>query len=281
MATLYTIRSSPGEGLGSFAKENIAAGTLILREAPLFNVHEPRNNASVTSKFSLLTPTQRQTYLSLHAQDPSACGDALVIDIFNSNAWQTGSRTSICPLAARFNHSCVPNAKFAWNPRSSQITVHAVVAIPADTQIFLSYERPYQMKEGRQEKLSSAYGFTCACSACDATNVASDVRRARLATLDSRIRSEKRQLWKAHWPRHALEMISLLKKEGILGEALGLAYHDAALGWKRYGRLDLARNCAAMELEVVINCFGPDSPCVDATQLFLQELKQDGLATLE
>lgn len=274
MDTLYTIRSSPGEGVGSFAKEDIAAGTLILRETPLFNVHEPRNNSSVTSEFSRLSPPQQATYLKLHAQDPSADGDALVIDIFNSNAWQTGPRTSICPTAARFNHSCIPNAKFAWNPRLSQITVHAVVAIPADSQILLSYERPFQTRLERQRKLASAYGFTCACHACDASNLPSDVRRARMVTLDSRIRAQKRQLWKAAWPRYALEMIKLLKEEGIVGEALGLAYHDAALGWKRHGRLDLATQCAALELEVVITCFGLDSPCVDASLLFLQELKQ-------
>ncbi|KAF2851069.1 hypothetical protein T440DRAFT_468189 [Plenodomus tracheiphilus IPT5] len=275
MDNLFTIRSSPGEGLGSFANSTILTGTLILRETPLFNVPEPRNNSSVTTAFSRLTPAEQGTYLALHAQNPSAHDNALVLDIFNSNAWQTGSRTSICPLAARFNHSCVPNAKFAWNPQLSQVTVHAVMDIAADAQIFLSYERPYQTREVRQEKLFVAYGFKCACSACACENGASDVRRARMAVLDSRIRSEKRQLWKTSWPKYALELITLLKEEKIVGEALGLAYHDAALGWKRYGRLDLAANCAALELKIVINCFGLDSPCVDSTLSFLQTLQQE------
>lgn len=275
MNTLYTLRSSPGEGLGSFAESSIPVGTLILKEKPLFNVPEPRNNAAVINAFSRLSLTEQENYLALHAQDLSTQGDARVIDIFNSNAWQTGSRTSICPSAARFNHSCIPNAKFAWNPRLSQITVHTIVAIAAGTQIFLSYERPYQSRTVRQEKLTSAYGFLCACPACDSDNVASDVRRARMAALDSRIRSEKRQLWKAPWPKYALELIKLLKEEGIVGEALGLAYHDAAIGWRRYGRLDLARNCAAMELKVVIICFGEDSPCIDSTLAFLKVIEQE------
>jgi len=275
MDALYTLRSSPGEGLGSFAGSTIPAGTLILKETPLFNVLEPRSNVAVLSAFSRLGRVEQATYLALHAQDPSTHGDARVIDIFNSNAWQTGSRTSICPLAARFNHSCVPNATFAWNPRLGQITVYTVVTIAADKQIFLSYERPYQTRTVRQEKLVLGYGFVCACWACDAQNVASELRGARMVTLDSRIRSEKRQLWKALWPRHALELAKLLKEEGLVGEALGLAYHDAAIGWKRHGRLDLAEKCARMELEIVLTCFGMESPCKDLSTTFLQAIYKD------
>ncbi|KAI8934807.1 hypothetical protein NX059_008489 [Plenodomus lindquistii] len=281
MNTLYTIRPSPGQGLGTFAKTTIPAGTLILQETPLFNVREPRTNTSVTTAFSRLAPNQQTQYLHLHSQTALPHGSsAQIINIFNSNAWQTGSRTSICPQAARFNHSCIPNAKFAWNPRLRKITVHAIVDIPPDEQIVLSYERPYQIRAVRQDKLRAAYGFVCACPACDGDNLASDVRRARMAVLDSRIRSEKRQLWKAHWPRYALELVRLLREEGIVGEALGLAYHDAALGWQRHGRWDLARVCAEEELKVVVTSFGMDSPCVESTVGFIKELKQGSMAAV-
>jgi hypothetical protein len=272
MTPLYTVLPTPGEGLGCFTTSPIPAGTLLLAETPLFNVREPRTNAAVTDAFSQLAQAQQEQYLSLYAQDATAQGDAKVIDIFNSNAWQTGPRTSICPGAARFNHACVPNASFAWNSRSSQITVHAIVDIPSDTQIYLSYERPYQTMSSRQEKLS-AYGFVCACSTCGDGAVASDLRRARMVVLDARIRFEKRQLWRSPWPSAALELIKLLKEEGLVGEALGLAHHDAAMGWRRHGRLDLAVKSAVQELAVCIVCFGPDSACVDSTAAFLLELK--------
>jgi hypothetical protein len=74
-------------------------------------------------------------------------------------------------------------------------------------------------------------------------------------------------------PKAALELINLLKDEGLVGEALGLAYHDAAAGWKKYGRLDLAIRYAAKELDIAIICFGTDSPAVDATRAFLVALK--------
>jgi hypothetical protein len=272
MTPLYDVRPSPGEGLGCFSMKPIPAGTLILSETPLFNVREPRTNAAVVSAFSQLSSVLQEQYLDLYAQDALAQGDAKVIDIFNSNAWQTGPRTSICPLAARFNHNCVPNASFAWNSRLCKITVHAVVDIPPDTQIYLSYERPYQTIKSRSEKLA-AYGFVCSCSACGTDAAASDVRRARMAVLDAKIRFERRQLWRSPWPSAALKLIELLKEEGLVGEAMGLAYHDAATGWQRHGRLDLAASCASKELEVCIKCFGKDSPAVDSTLAYLQELK--------
>jgi hypothetical protein len=272
MNTLYEVLPSPDQGLGCFTTVLIPAGTLILSETPLFNVREPRTNSAVIAAFSCLNTSQQVQYLTLHAQDPDIQGDAHVIDIFNSNAWQTGSRTSICPLAARFNHSCIPNASFAWNPRLCQITVHAIVAIPAGAQIYLNYERPYQKINSRREKLS-AYGFVCSCTACGCDAVASDVRRARMVLLDGRIRSQRRQLWTSPVPRAALELIKVLREEGLVGEALGLAFHDAAVGWKRHGRLDLAISYASKELDVCIMCFGLDSSCVDTTTAFLQELK--------
>jgi hypothetical protein len=227
---------------------------------------------AVITAFSNLPSSQQDQYIVLHAQNEEQQGNARVVDIFNSNAWQTGSRTSICPQAARFNHACVPNASFAWNSRLCKVTVHAIVDIPAHTQIYLSYERPYQIISSRQEKLS-AYGFVCSCTACGSGALVSDIRRARMAKLDAKIRFQRRQLWRSPVPGAALELIKLLKEEGIVGEALGLAYHDTAQGWRRHGRLDLATIYAVKELNVGIMCFGKDSPCVDASIAFLQELR--------
>jgi hypothetical protein len=274
MNSVYIILPVPNQGLGCFSTAPLPAGTLILSETPLFSVREPRTNSAVTTAFSQLTNSQQEYYLTLYAQDAVARGDQQVIDIFNSNAWQTASSTSICPLAARFNHACVPNASFAWNPRLSQITIHAIVAIPANEQIVLSYERPYQTLDARRDKLA-AYGFVCSCIACDSDAIASDIRRARMVVLDGQIRTRRRELWRSPAPKAALELIKLLKEEGLMGEALGLAYHDAAAGWRRHGRLDLATSYAVKELDASIMCFGTDSPYVDTTTAFLKELKAE------
>jgi hypothetical protein len=275
MSTLYTVLPSPGEGLGCFSTTLIPAGTLILVEKPLFAVREPRSNSAVTSAFSQLTISQQEQYLTLHAQNPTIQGDARVVDIFNSNAWQTEGRTSILPQAARFNHSCIPNASFAWNSRLSCITVHTVVNIPPRAQIFLSYEKPYQTLSSRRIKLAS-YGFACSCPACESDAVASEVRRTRMVVLDARIRVGRRQKWKLDVPRAALELLRLVKEEGLLGEALALAYHDVAVGYARLARLDIALRYALKELDVGIRCYGVNSPYVDTTRSFLTELKADG-----
>lgn len=274
MNTLYNVLPSPGEGLGCFSTTSIPAGTLILAETPLFHVREPRTNSCVINAFSHLTSSQQEQYLTLHALDSKNRGAALVVDIFNANAWQTGSCTSILPLAARFNHSCIPNASFAWNSRLSQITVHAIVVIPANAQINLSYELPYQTVSSRREKLS-AYGFVCSCIACGYGSIASDIRRSRMVVLEARIRVRRKQLWRSQVPRAALELVKLLKEEGLVGEALGLAYHDVAAGWKRHGRLDLAVRYALKELDVCVMCYGTNSPYLDTTTAYLQDLKSE------
>lgn len=94
-----------------------------------------------------------------------------------------------------------------------------------------------------------------------------------MVVLDSRIRTGRRQLWRSPQPKAALELIRLLKEEGLVGEALGLAYHDAAVGWKRFGRLDLAVKCAGREVEVAVMCFGAESPAVDVSRGFLLALE--------
>lgn len=274
MSLLYAVLSSPGEGLGCFSTTLIPAGTRILVEKPLFAVREPRSNSAVTEAFSQLPSAQQNQYLALYAQDPANRGDAKVVDIFNSNAWQTESRTSILPNCARFNHSCVPNASFAWNSRLSSATIHAVVDIPPKTQIYLSYEKPYQNLEERQGKLAS-YGFICSCPACGSDAEASEIRRTRMVILDGRIRVGRRQKWKADIPKAALELLRLVKEEGLMGEALALAYHDVAVGYLKHGRRDLALRYGVKELEMGIRCYGLDSLYVDTTRTFLKELRVD------
>lgn len=101
-----------------------------------------------------------------------------------------------------------------------------------------------------------------------------------MVTLDARVRLGKRQLWTSPVPRAAMELVRLLKEEGIVGEALGLAYHDAATGWRRHGRLDLATRYASKELDISIMCFGHGSPYVDTTRAFLQDLEKEGVSNI-
>lgn len=271
-APLTTVAASPIGGLGIFTLTPVTPGTLLLSETPLLTVREPRTPTAVTTAFTHLTATEQTLYLTLHAQHPDADTLTRVVDIFNSNAWQTGSSTSLLPHAARFNHACVPNATFTWDARRRTATVRAVAPIPAHTEVTLSYTLPYAEGAARRAKLA-AYGFTCACPACLAPE--SDVRRARLVVLEARVRVGKKQAWRVTMPRAAMEMVRLLREEGLVGEALGLALHEVAAGWRRFGRVDLAVRYAMRELEVCVMCYGTDSACVEASRRFLQELEAE------
>jgi hypothetical protein len=274
MNPLYDVRPSNGEGLGSFSTANIPVGTLILSEIPLFTIREPRVDADVVTAFSQLSLLEQKNYLTLHAVGGTESQvSAHVIDIFNSNAWKTGPGTSILLKAARFNHSCVPNATLTWNSRLSCVTVYAIVPIPVDSQIYLCYVSPYQTRVSRSSKLA-VYGFVCSCASC-VPNPASEIRRARMVVLDARIRIARRRKWRVQVPREAMELTRLLKEEGLVGEALGLAYHDAAASWRKCGRPDLALKQTYKELEVCVICHGANSPDVDMVTKLVLDLKAE------
>jgi len=72
------------------------------------------------------------------------------------------------PIAARLNHSCLPNAHVTFNQRIGQLTVHATHdVLPAEeiTFPYLGATSFYMPRERRQEGLRR-WGFECACAAC-------------------------------------------------------------------------------------------------------------------
>ena len=62
-----------------------------------------------------------------------------VLSIFQNNCMQAGAGAGIFPLAARFNHSCRPNANFAWNANIERQTIHIIHAVKKDEEITFSY----------------------------------------------------------------------------------------------------------------------------------------------
>ena len=72
------------------------------------------------------------------------------------------------PIAARLNHSCLPNAHVTFNQRIGQLTVHATRDVLPAEEITFSYLGTmsfYMPRERRQEGLRR-WGFECACAAC-------------------------------------------------------------------------------------------------------------------
>ena len=120
---LYERLTSTGRGYGLRAMTQIPIGTPIISESELFskvarkNVTQPQANKAkfkeLSCPFEPETPDQR----------------------FEANSFSMGKDAKGNKLEGiflepcRLNHSCVPNAYVAWNPKLKRITVHAIIPI--------------------------------------------------------------------------------------------------------------------------------------------------------
>lgn len=126
--------------------------------------------------------------------------EASIMSVFMTNAMQWASEqrragessrgfahtgSAIFETASRINHSCMPNAHFAWNESlgaEGMQTVHAMIDIYPGDEILISYCNPLLTDEERQWELQH-YGFKCRCWVCH-------VGRAGVSDPMSRVESE-------------------------------------------------------------------------------------------
>jgi hypothetical protein len=94
-----------------------------------------------------------------------------LLSIFRSNSFNLSSPTihqALFPSISRLNHSCVPNSQGNFHEEMGTFNVHATRDIPADEELTLNYLHEHgAVRESRQERLKSGYGFDCDCPACD------------------------------------------------------------------------------------------------------------------
>ncbi|RPA85486.1 SET domain-containing protein [Ascobolus immersus RN42] len=177
---LFRIDNIVNKGLGMLAQANIAAGTLLLTESPLAVLPEalmeqPRNaTKAIASQLKQLAPDEQEIYRALY-KDASASKRTRLHAIFLSNCFDASGvnaegvheKQAACfATFSRINHSCNPNAEvyFDWSTRSQRL--FAIKDIVEGDEICVAYRNIYQIKEGRQSELQSAYGFTCLCTTC-------------------------------------------------------------------------------------------------------------------
>ncbi|OAA38951.1 TPR domain protein [Beauveria brongniartii RCEF 3172] len=140
-------------------------------------------------------------------------------------------------LFSRINHSCVPNAYWAFNAAIERLTVHAIRHIRVGEQITISYIKdPIAPKQVRTFMLAP-WKFSCSCAAC--TDPAMEARIGRiqelkrlLALYDAKYKSMDKALaeFSVSMPPKmealpaAMELVALLEKQGIAGMELASAY---------------------------------------------------------
>ncbi|KAI5359844.1 putative SET domain, tetratricopeptide-like helical domain superfamily [Septoria linicola] len=188
----------PGKGKGLVACRDIAAGTLLIKEAPLFTT-ESLCNASTIEKdlaqiVKSLSKEGQRAFLSLHNNfkgEPNPFSN-----IVRSNGYPLGASSDIggiFPLVSRINHSCLPNAQHAWSEKLKSMLVHAVRDIKNGEELTLSYLNAGPSTT-RQHILKENFRFQCTCELCSLPSKelkASDERLLQAQKLDESIGDPK------------------------------------------------------------------------------------------
>jgi hypothetical protein len=250
----YEIRAISGKGYGCFALKSIKRGTRILADDPLLVVPVAEYmQKDIQKAFDKLSPEEKNLYFTLHSghgQDPKnwpsrihesvlewerkriqeqhnarVSKEATLISIFQINCMELENGAGIFPHAARFNHSCNPNACFTWNSAIGKETIHTMADIEAGDEITISYCDMIHDKTLRAWELRH-YGFVCDCRACvededDVNTFAhkSAARRFRLQELERETRFLRGKhleegVKQKDFVKKLLEMAALHQEEG-------------------------------------------------------------------
>ncbi|KAL1720593.1 hypothetical protein EV715DRAFT_289238 [Schizophyllum commune] len=188
----FEVKEDAHGGKGAFARKPIERGTLILAEKPLlpspasYKEDAPLSAETILALVERLTPAEVARSLTLknsRAGDPYHC----FAGIWQTNAF---SGAGVCATAARFNHSCVPNARYSWHAESRRQRIFALRRIEEGEEICVSYLMNRNIygssRAARRAWLEEDYRFVCMCAVCDASDkevAKSDHRRNMLARI--------------------------------------------------------------------------------------------------
>lgn len=189
----FSLRPSPGNGLGLFANEDIPKGNILIIERPalvLAPVHEELMKQKQTNpdktwdcvKADYLQkeldklPKQKQGEIWSLYNHTENSKEFPLLSIFRTNAFGFSEHeglTGIYVFCARINHSCDPNC--SWNvsetpesddPRARTIRVTATQDLKAGDELTITYTTRENRVEERQTELLRIYGFICHCPRC-------------------------------------------------------------------------------------------------------------------
>ncbi|KAF2675514.1 hypothetical protein BT63DRAFT_420711 [Microthyrium microscopicum] len=145
-------------------------------------------------------------------------------DIIKSNAYTLTSNfldplgMAFCPLIARANHSCAPNAFVTQNGQAASI--RALRPIAKNEEVTIAYVDTSYPFHTRQRELETTWAFTCACPLCvQGSTTWRDVFPLR-AQAREEFKEEMREILKLAAPR-ALEA-----SKGMAGGADTFGLHD-------------------------------------------------------
>jgi len=157
------------------ATKKLYPGDLILAEKPtmtmpvaIFDSGRESTEDWLDKKINRLGSMERELLLSL--TDWSSPDDFTYIGLFYTNCMSWEEDVVVCPLMARANHSCRPNAEFVARIDKDVNELRAMYVIEAGEEVTINYlpmaEEGGEVREVRQRYLRTCYGFHCTCRAC-------------------------------------------------------------------------------------------------------------------
>ena len=296
-----------GKGLGVIATTHIPRGALLLAETALFCVSNCSKTLSRPNQRSIKAqaPQFPQFQALFSRADPATDESRFETNNFDMGKDRNGRKTrGIFVQASRFNHSCVPNACFAWNPElnngQGQLTIYANQDIYPGDEILINYRTKdwAKPKYARQAKLQKHYGFDCDCPACQRQPghqfcAKSDGRRRRMQSLTTQIDQDN---WNLNTPsgreakrQNINKLIDNIRQEGLIypaladaldnlgklaEEELSFAKDPNAMSASAYARdcHEIALQIAREKLDLDVRCNGSQSPVVMAALKCIRDL---------
>ena len=195
---LFEIKTVPGKGRDLVARFNIAKGTRILYEKPLFTTSNlspiSQIESTITTKLKAISKTQQQQFLLLYNNFPSKHPFSGVVKT-NALPYSPNSVIGgIYPTIYLINLSCLPNTHNSWNSDTKCETIHTIHNINTVEELTISYNKG-SSSDSRHTHLKDAFGFNYNCSVCSLALPKlkiSDTRRLQIQHLDDAISDSDR-----------------------------------------------------------------------------------------
>lgn len=189
----FSLRPSPGNGLGLFANEDIPKGNILIIERPalvLALVHGElikRKQANPEKTWDYIKadylqgelerlpkPKQGEIWsLSNHTENSK---EFPLLSIFRTNSFGFSEHeglSGVYVFCARINHSCDPNCSWdvsripeSNDQRDRVIRITTIQELKSGDELTITYTTHKNRVEERQTELLKAYGFKCRCSRC-------------------------------------------------------------------------------------------------------------------
>ena len=249
----------------------------LVDEPPLFSVSQNNPRAEdIEQELYTLSPPLREQFraLSSGARSPTDYSR------FVTNSIQmTGTEQGVFLQTSRFNHSCVPNAYFGFDPTSGCVRIHAIVGIKEGEEITINYGYGGAYRDcKRRNRALRSYGFECDCPACQPRTPkdhAIEPRRRAMGILQGKINRNNsdqrdRVAKRGEHLRSLAELLESAASEGdMMYTALADTYHNLCLWYH-----------SASILAYCDNDFEDERMYMElAVEVAEKKLRLDGLAT--